>query len=77
MLVAEFDFSIFIDPPWDIGLSYGNGALWAGTANTSQYGGNEIVGRINVTPPIPEPATVLLLGTGVVGLAGFRKKFKK
>ncbi|OPL15345.1 MAG: hypothetical protein AVO38_10775 [delta proteobacterium ML8_D] len=27
--------------------------------------------------PIPEPATVLLVGTGLIGLIGFRKKFKQ
>jgi hypothetical protein len=44
----------------------------------SQTGANPATGYAGNGTPIPEPATMLLLGSGLIGLAGFaRKRFKK
>jgi hypothetical protein len=60
--VATFDISA---------INLSNGAVFH---NTVECGNDNLIGQ---TAPVPEPSTMLLLGSGLIGLLGFRKKFKK
>ncbi len=47
-------------------------------ATSSDAGWGSVLDSGVTMAPVPEPATMLLLGSGLIGLAGFRrKKFKK
>lgn len=65
-------------PPWgpeDVLHIWINGQ-WNDVPHDSGWGGLIVEYEANAAP-VPEPATMLLLGTGLFGLAGFRKKIKK
>ncbi len=64
---------------WFIGISMdGN----EGNLNTLTWGPNKVeegwgAGLISTVFPIPEPATMILLATGIAGLAGIRSRKRK
>lgn len=49
------------------GTGDGSGSGWAGSANEADWAGFQIV---EVSPTTPEPSSLILLGSGVVGIAG-------
>jgi hypothetical protein len=46
--------------------------IWSGSVGNSDMGA--FIGWSNTTNPIPEPTTILLLGIGLIGLAGIGRK---
>jgi hypothetical protein len=91
-LLGKIGFGEFVNPSsqyYDSTVAYGNNTanriepitaadLGVTSFNVVEisFGGSAGLDNVNSTP-VPEPATMLLLGTGLVGLVGFRKKFKK
>ncbi len=69
-----YDFFLYISDP----ASGNDGWQLAQTIEGKLYvGGLGYIETVVSESPVPEPATMLLLGTGMLGLAGIRRKLKK
>jgi len=85
-IVRDFDWSTHL--AWDLLMALVEGNIVHLTSGTSQVGFSSggisasITGQILVeaygqVAPVPIPPTVWLLGSGLIGLVGLRRRFKK
>ena len=60
----------------EINTSNGAGTVIRNYSGLGNSWGSSFIAEAT-TAPIPEPTTMLLFGTGLLGLLGFRKKYRK
>ena len=85
----SFDFTLDSGASWDgsweflvdgseytLG-TYSNPGVWVADFFGDYGTGGDLSGNMGTGYPVPEPATMFLLGSGLIGLAGVRRKFRK
>jgi len=71
---AEWETASFWVPPWARGLET---QIMFKLFDYGEYTDPTVYLRDIRSEPVPEPGTLLLVASGLIGLAGFRKRFKK